>query len=63
MLHELGALQVITAAIHYKPGRNTTGRQPDFYIQETDEWVHYPWEEFDTIGDTYQAALDDPTMS
>lgn len=57
ILMGLGAARVITAAIHYKPGRNTTGRQPDFHIEETNGWVHYPWEALDDIGDSYQAAF------
>ena len=56
-LKELGAAAVITAAVHYKPGPNTTGRQPDFYVEATNGWVHYPWEVLDTIGDRYQAAF------
>ena len=28
----------------YKPSRNVTGRQPDYYINKTDEWLVFPHE-------------------
>ena len=28
----------------YKPGRNRTGRVPDFYLHETDDWLVLPYE-------------------
>jgi hypothetical protein len=48
---------VRTAAIHYKPGPNTTGTAPDFFVVETNGWVHYPWETIDPGGTLYRAAL------
>ena len=58
-LLELGAASVRTAAIHYKPGPNTTGTMPDFFVVETDGWVHYPWETIDPSGTLYRHVLRD----
>jgi hypoxanthine phosphoribosyltransferase len=34
-----------TAVLHYKPARNAfEGTQPDFYVDETDAWIVYPWD-------------------
>ncbi len=57
ILTELGAEVVLTAAIHYKPEPNETGRIPDFYIEATNGWVHYPWEVIDPQGSVYQNAM------
>lgn len=43
-LKDLGAQQIKTAVLHYKPGKNETGFMPDWYVQATDEWIVYPWE-------------------
>jgi len=32
------------ATIYYKPKRNLTDREPDFYVHETDEWTVFPHE-------------------
>jgi hypoxanthine phosphoribosyltransferase len=56
-LFELGAAAVLMAVIHYKPGVNATGYEPDFYIEMANGWVHYPWEPIDLLGSVYQAAL------
>ena len=32
------------ACIHFKPEANKTSRKPDFYCEETNAWVNYPWE-------------------
>ncbi|GGX75062.1 hypoxanthine phosphoribosyltransferase [Litorimonas cladophorae] len=32
------------ATIYYKPKRNLTDRNPDFYVHETDEWTVFPHE-------------------
>ncbi len=58
ILLDLGAASVRTAAIHYKPGPNTTGTAPDFFVVETDGWVHYPWETIDPAGTLYRHLLD-----
>jgi len=57
LLKGLGAMAVMTAAIHHKPGPNTTGCKPDYSIEETNGWVHYPWETIDPMGAVYQQAL------
>src|SRR5215469_2211846 len=56
-LVDLGAAAVSMAVIHYKPGANATGYEPDFYIEPTNGWVHYPWEPIDSLGSVYQAAM------
>jgi hypoxanthine phosphoribosyltransferase len=34
-----------TAVLHYKPARNAYGAtQPDYYVDETDAWIVYPWD-------------------
>jgi uncharacterized protein len=57
MLIDLGAASVLMAVIHYKPGANATGYEPDFFIETTNGWVHYPWEPIDSLGSVYRAAL------
>ncbi|MGL6160467.1 phosphoribosyltransferase [Microbulbifer sp.] len=32
------------ACPYYKPGRNQTGRVPDYYLHSTDEWLVFPHE-------------------
>lgn len=32
------------AAPWYKPAENQTGRKPDFYLYETDQWLVFPYE-------------------
>jgi hypoxanthine phosphoribosyltransferase len=56
-LIDLGAAAVPMAVIHYKPSANATGYEPDFFIEATNGWVHYPWEPIDSLGSVYQAAL------
>ena len=57
ILMGLGAAAVRTAAIHYKPAPNTTGIAPDFYVVETNGWIHYPWETIDPPGTLYRYLL------
>jgi uncharacterized protein len=57
LLTDLGAAAVSMAVLHYKPGANATGYEPDFYIETTNGWVHYPWEPIDSLGSVYHAAL------
>ena len=59
-LVELGAAAVSMAVIHYKPGANATDYEPEFYIESTSGWVHYPWEPLDSFGSVYQAAMRQP---
>lgn len=43
-LKQMGATKVMTAVIHYKPGKSETGFVPDWFVKKTDSWVVYPWE-------------------
>jgi len=39
----LNTPQDIRVAVpYYKPGRNETGRVPDYYLHETDSWIKFP---------------------
>jgi hypoxanthine phosphoribosyltransferase len=33
----------LVATLHFKPGRNQVQDRPDFYAEETEAWVVYPW--------------------
>ena len=34
-----------TAVLHFKPRRTAySDAQPDFYVDETDAWIVYPWD-------------------
>ncbi|WP_022798178.1 phosphoribosyltransferase [Thermus islandicus] len=33
----------LVATLHFKPGRNRVPDRPDFYAEETEAWVVYPW--------------------
>jgi uncharacterized protein len=56
-LIDLGAAAVPMAVIHYKPSANATSYEPDFFIESTNGWVHYPWEPIDSLGSVYQTAM------
>lgn len=43
-LKEQGAKDVRTAVLHNKPNQSETGFVPDWYVEETDQWIVYPWE-------------------
>jgi hypoxanthine phosphoribosyltransferase len=33
------------AVLHYKPQRsNFPGKRPDYYVEETEDWIIYPWQ-------------------
>ncbi len=32
------------ATLYHKPGRNQSGRKPDFFLHETDDWLVLPYE-------------------
>lgn len=36
---------------------NATDYVPDFYVEATNGWVHYPREPIDSLGTVYQAAF------
>lgn len=31
------------AVTWYKPGRNQTGREPDYYLHTTERWIKFPY--------------------
>ena len=33
-----------TAVLHYKPAHNLRDARPDFFVDETDAWIVYPWD-------------------
>ncbi len=36
--------KVRIATLHYKPRKSTHPGQPDFFAEETEDWIVYPWE-------------------
>ena len=49
-VEEKGASEVRTATLHYKPWSII---KPDYYVDETEDWVVYPWEVAETVRDLY----------
>jgi len=49
-VEEKGASEVRTATLHYKPWSVI---KPDYYVDETEDWVVYPWEVAETVRDLY----------
>ncbi|MDG7036991.1 MAG: hypothetical protein JRN32_01345 [Nitrososphaerota archaeon] len=47
-----GALEVRTATVHVKVGSSF---RPDYYVSETDAWIIYPWELYETIRQIIEA--------
>ena len=45
-VEELGASEVRTATLHYKPWSVI---RPDYYVDETEDWIVYPWEVAETV--------------
>ena len=35
--------EIRVAVPYYKPGRNETGRIPDYYLHETSQWIKFPY--------------------
>ncbi len=48
------AALVDTGVYHFKPKRNRTEIVPTYFVEETEEWVVYPWERF---GKNHQKLL------
>lgn len=40
-----GAKLVKSGVLHYKPINSRAGYKPDWFVEQTDKWVVYPWEE------------------
>ena len=48
-----------TAVLHYKPNRTTYNNvRPDYYIDETDAWIVYPWDVGEANLTTTSAVLE-----
>ncbi len=45
-----GSALVRFGVLHFKPVRNTSLLVPDWYIEETANWIEYPWEKYEDIG-------------
>ncbi|MEL7025460.1 MAG: phosphoribosyltransferase family protein [Pseudomonadota bacterium] len=48
-----------TATLFHKPGRNRSGRRPDYFRHETDEWLVLPYELVGLDIDTLRAHKPD----
>jgi len=44
-VREMGASEVRVATLHYKPWSKVV---PDYFVEETESWVVYPWEYAET---------------
>jgi uncharacterized protein len=53
-LQDAGASDVHTAVVHYKPSRSETNIIPTYHIAQTDAWIVYPWEKYESA--TLEAA-------
>lgn len=40
-----GAASVKSACVYYKPSKRRVEIEPDFYIEQYDGWVEFPWED------------------
>ena len=47
-VEEKGAFEVRIATLHYKPW---SVLKPDYYAEETDAWIIYAWEKWETVRD------------
>lgn len=54
---EKGAKEVKTATVHLKPWSVI---KPDFYVAETDAWIIYPWEVYESIRQIIEMMRDGP---
>ncbi len=39
----LAGAEPVTAVLHYKPGNSEVDLKPDYYVEETNAWIVYPW--------------------
>lgn len=44
LLQLMGVGLIKTGVLHYKPTNSKSGFKPDYFVQETDKWIVYPWE-------------------
>lgn len=54
---EKGAEEVRVATIHLKPWSVV---KPDFYVAETDAWIIYPWEVYESIRQIIEMMSNEP---
>ena len=50
LLKVAGAGLVRTGVLHYKPSKSETDFVPDWWVNETDKWIVYPWEQHEING-------------
>lgn len=46
MVARAGGIPIV-ATLHYKPSQSEVEGAPDFYVETTEDWIVYPWEERD----------------
>ncbi len=51
VLNSMGAKEIRTATLYYKPTKNLQIIKPDYYLRETSEWVVFPHELSDILLD------------
>lgn len=49
-LRLVGVQTVKTGVLHYKPEKSEVDYRPDWFVEETNEWVVYPWEPNESRG-------------
>jgi len=54
------AASVQVAVLHYKPTASLSGERPDFYVNQTQQWVVYPWERLAPTADQDKAGENTP---
>jgi hypoxanthine phosphoribosyltransferase len=53
-LMTLGAADVVSAVMHYKPKQSKTGYLPDLYAtRNVEAWIVYPWERHDKYSSLF----------
>ncbi|MEM3437816.1 MAG: phosphoribosyltransferase [Nitrososphaerales archaeon] len=50
-VQEKGAEEVRVCTLHYKPWSIV---KPDYFVEETEAWIIYPWEVNETLTDLYK---------
>ena len=53
-VQNLGAKDVRVATLHYKPW---SGYKPNYYAEEVDQWIIYPWEPRESLINLYQKLI------
>ena len=55
-VQNLGAKDVRVVTLHYKPW---SGYKPDYYGEEVDKWIIYPWEPRESLLNLYEMLRSD----